>query len=59
MAEPPADSGVRKVDRGYRLDHRLLAVGTSAGLGKPTARDELPSGPGVLLSRANDEEARR
>ena len=59
MTEPPADPCVRKVPRGYRLDHRLLAAGAPAGLGKTPARQEVYGEPGIPLCRANDEEARR
>ncbi len=59
MAEPPADPCVRKVARGYRLDHRPLAVVAPAGSGKTTAPEEVHRGTGPPLYRANYEEARR
>jgi hypothetical protein len=59
MAEPPADPSVRKVARGYRPDHRLLAVVAPAGSGKTPAPEEVRRGTGAPLCRANYEEARR
>jgi hypothetical protein len=59
MAEPPADPCVRKIARGYRLDHRLQAVGAPAESTKTAAREEVHRGPGVPLCRANYEEACR
>ena len=59
MAEPPADPCVRKVARGYRLNHRLLAVVAPAGSGKTPASEEVHRRTGAPLCRANYEEARR
>jgi hypothetical protein len=59
MAGPSADPCVRKVARGYRLDHRLLAVVTPAGSRKTAAPEEVHRGTGAPLCRANYEEARR